>query len=283
MSRIRQLKPEFFLDEDLAATCCRDARLLFMGLWVLADRLGIVEDRPAMIKALIFPYDDDITAKTVSELLQMLGRGKFIVQYQSEGKKLIWIRNFEKHQHIHPNETRSLYQIPSKDDTDLSGNYKNAQEIPHTFTSTYTVTSTSTSGGSASHSGAAKRRRSRSQTGAPDEFEISDSLAAWALQNCPTIDLKEETDVFLDYHRARGTSFSSWDAAWRTWMKKAVKFAKESSRSGNGHGTSRATKPDTTGANDHKPDPEYAGVIEQAKRKAREADPFAELETKGEK
>lgn len=30
---------------------------------------------------------------------------------------------------------------------------------------------------------------------------------------------------FRDYHQARGTVFSNWDAAWRTWCRNAVKFA----------------------------------------------------------
>jgi len=50
MPRIRQIKPEFYLDDELAQ-CSRDARLLFPGLWILADRAGRLECRPAKIKA----------------------------------------------------------------------------------------------------------------------------------------------------------------------------------------------------------------------------------------
>lgn len=50
MPRIRQVKPEFYLDDELAQ-CSRDARLLFPGLWILADRAGRLENRPAKIKA----------------------------------------------------------------------------------------------------------------------------------------------------------------------------------------------------------------------------------------
>jgi len=62
MPRIRSIKPQFWLDEDLA-TICRDARFMFVGLWNIADDGGVFEWRPQKIKAQLFPYDDDITTK----------------------------------------------------------------------------------------------------------------------------------------------------------------------------------------------------------------------------
>jgi hypothetical protein len=40
-------------------------RLLFTGLWCLADREGRLEDRPAEIKAEIFSYDDNCAIRVV--------------------------------------------------------------------------------------------------------------------------------------------------------------------------------------------------------------------------
>jgi len=57
MARIRYLKPEFFKDEDLAVLLY-ETRLFFAGLWGLADKSGRLEDRPARLKAEIFPYDN---------------------------------------------------------------------------------------------------------------------------------------------------------------------------------------------------------------------------------
>ena len=55
--RARMIKPSFFLNEDLA-TLPYEARLLFIGLWCVADREGRLEDRPRRLKAELFPYDD---------------------------------------------------------------------------------------------------------------------------------------------------------------------------------------------------------------------------------
>ena len=49
MSRARNIKPAFFKNELLAELDAFD-RLLFIGLWCLADREGRTEDRPKRIK-----------------------------------------------------------------------------------------------------------------------------------------------------------------------------------------------------------------------------------------
>ena len=38
--------------------CSMSARLLFVGLWTIADRNGRLEDRPKRIRAELFPYDE---------------------------------------------------------------------------------------------------------------------------------------------------------------------------------------------------------------------------------
>jgi hypothetical protein len=55
--RARNIKPGFFKNEELAT---KDplARILFEGLWCMADREGRLEDRPARIKAEVLPYDE---------------------------------------------------------------------------------------------------------------------------------------------------------------------------------------------------------------------------------
>lgn len=118
MSRIRYLKPEFFLDEDVAALSF-PARLLFQGLWVLADREGRLEDRPALIRVQVFPYEGDIL---IGDLLDELARerkhspGAFIRRYSVDGQRFIQINSFSAHQKPHPREAASA--IPAyKEDT----------------------------------------------------------------------------------------------------------------------------------------------------------------------
>lgn len=111
MSRIRSIKPDFFLDEDLA-TVSPLARLLFIGLWTLADRDGLLEDRPARIKAAVFPYEPP--AFDVIGLLTELEAGRFIQRYEVDGKACVSIRNFAKHQRPHVKETSFGLPPPPK-------------------------------------------------------------------------------------------------------------------------------------------------------------------------
>jgi len=56
MARTRSIKPSFFKNEYLAE-CEPMARLLFIGLWTLADSHGRMEFRPMRFKADVFQYE----------------------------------------------------------------------------------------------------------------------------------------------------------------------------------------------------------------------------------
>jgi hypothetical protein len=108
MARQRLLKPEFFHDEPLAA-CPPHVRLLFEGLWVLADREGRLRDQSAVIHGAIFPYEPQLN---VPEMLDALHRGGFVTRYEVEGRRYIQILNFLKHQKPHVKEMPSVIPPP---------------------------------------------------------------------------------------------------------------------------------------------------------------------------
>lgn len=108
MARIRTIKPQFFMNEDMAELPPL-SRLLFVGLWTLADKEGRLEDRPKRIKAHILPYDDyDIDAA-----LDQLADGLFIMRYSFESHHYIQINNFKKHQRITGTEADAESTIPA--------------------------------------------------------------------------------------------------------------------------------------------------------------------------
>lgn len=109
MPRIREIKPEFFLDEELAQVS-HAARLLFVGLWNLCDRAGRLEDRPARIKAQVFPYGSEDCDALLSELATH--RGQFIIRYEVEGRRYVQVRSFTRHQRPHPKEALSKLPEP---------------------------------------------------------------------------------------------------------------------------------------------------------------------------
>lgn len=103
MARTRLIKPSFFANDTLSEVSPL-GRLLFIGLWTIADRDGRLEDRPRRIKAEILPFDN----ANADKLLADLETGGFIARYESGGKRLIQILTFARHQSPHPKEPTSL-------------------------------------------------------------------------------------------------------------------------------------------------------------------------------
>lgn len=102
MARARNIKPAFFTNDELVELPF-ETRLLFIGLWMLADREGRMVDRPKKIKMEIFPADDVDCEKSLS----MLVTGGFIARYEFGAHKVIEIVNFIKHQAPHSTEKDS--------------------------------------------------------------------------------------------------------------------------------------------------------------------------------
>ena len=109
MARSRNLKPGFFTN-DLLAEVPPLGRLLFAGLWTLADREGRLEDRPRRIKAQLFPYEDC----EVDALLEELAKRQFIQRYEVAGLRLIQVTTWKKHQNPHIKEPASALPPPSQ-------------------------------------------------------------------------------------------------------------------------------------------------------------------------
>ena len=110
MARTRSIKPGFFKSDELAE-CHPLARILFAGLWTIADRDGRCEYRPKFIKAECLPYDD---CKIEALLDELAGRG-FIRIYEVDGKRYLDIPTFGAHQNPHPKEqNRNIPANPCK-------------------------------------------------------------------------------------------------------------------------------------------------------------------------
>jgi hypothetical protein len=108
LARSRNIKPGFFTNDELAEIEPL-GRLLFAGLWTIADRDGRLEDRPKKIKAEVLPYDNC----DIDSLLQELANRKFIFRYEVNGERYIQILTFNEHQNPHRNEKPS--NIPAPD------------------------------------------------------------------------------------------------------------------------------------------------------------------------
>jgi hypothetical protein len=102
MARARNIKFGFFTNDELVELPF-ETRLLFIGLWCIADREGRLVDRPKKIKMEVFPSDDVDCEKS---LAMLAGKG-FIKRYQVGSHKVIEILKFIQHQKPHSTEKDS--------------------------------------------------------------------------------------------------------------------------------------------------------------------------------
>jgi hypothetical protein len=102
-------------------------RILFIGLWCLADKEGRLEDRPKRIKIEIFPYDNYDAEKGLIEL----EKARFILRYKGNANSsarilspeqpvtelaIIQIINFSKYQRISGKENQGVSRFPPPPD-----------------------------------------------------------------------------------------------------------------------------------------------------------------------
>jgi len=109
VARIRTIKPAFFTSEDVAEVTI-PARLLFIGLWTEADKLGRLEYRPKQIKARLFPHDV-LQLEPLLDELEAAG----LIQVYADADGLhtyIAIPTWERHQRVHPKEPDSTCPTP---------------------------------------------------------------------------------------------------------------------------------------------------------------------------
>lgn len=107
MARARNIKPAFF-DNDRLGETEPLARLMFIGMWTIADFNGNLVWREKRIKAKLLPYDDcDVVKLAIN--LEKSG----VIRFYSNGDDVFCnIKGFSKHQNPHKNEREAGTEIP---------------------------------------------------------------------------------------------------------------------------------------------------------------------------
>lgn len=220
--RARNIKPGFFENEYLAELSAH-ARLLFIGLWCLADREGRIENRPARIHGQLFPYEQDIdVVKLLDELAKC--HEQFITLYISDGKPYIQVNGFLDHQKPHPNEKSSVIPPASQGVPSLHTKERVTREV--TRTNPADIMNDEYMNDECQPTKPSKKSPSKKTT-VPDSFPINPEMLLWAKDKHSVSDiqwLNRETEKFLNYNRANGRKQVDWIATWRNWVIKALEY-----------------------------------------------------------
>ncbi|MBK4347243.1 hypothetical protein [Lacisediminihabitans changchengi] len=108
MSRYRVVKSQFFSSEDVIALSI-PARLTFIGLWAYADDYGNGNANPKLIKAAVWPMDEEITVAEVDKHLNALHAGGQISFYEVDDRMYFAVTGWKTHQKV---DRPSLTTVP---------------------------------------------------------------------------------------------------------------------------------------------------------------------------
>lgn len=107
------MKPEFWSSLSVSRLSLR-ARLIFIGVWNIADDSGRGVWEPKLVKASLFPMDS-VADRQVSKAMQELVSACLVRTYSYQGKPLFEVSNWEEHQKIPPTR-RQPSRYPSAAD-----------------------------------------------------------------------------------------------------------------------------------------------------------------------
>jgi hypothetical protein len=231
MARARNIKPGFFTNDDLVDLPF-EVRILFIGLWTIADKEGRLVDRPKKIKMEIFPADNVDCDNALSLLA---GKG-FVRRYQVGGVGYVQIINWAKHQSPHIKESPSVIpaenevapEIPVQAPVNAQPKPERAGLIPDSLN----LIPDSLNPPPLEAIESAKPPRQKKASSLPEDFSPTETGIAYAVTR--RLSLETELASFRNWHQAKGTTMKDWQAAWRTWCDKAVEFGRAGQQGGGG-------------------------------------------------
>lgn len=231
-ARIRTVKPEIFLDEelwDLGQETGLPVLQAFEGLWCYADREGRFVWRPRALKPLILPYWDG----DMSHVLDALWSRRFLVRYTSStGQDLGAVRTFKRHQLLNNRETPS--ELP--DIATCEARVPDATSTRYVPAQAVWVRSGSGNGsgnglgregeseGEPAPVPVAKPKKAKPRTSVPEYLDPNAATLACEQESGASI--QEQWPQFHDYHLREATLSADWQASLRTWLRNAKTFSR---------------------------------------------------------
>ena len=239
MARSRNIKPGFFKNEDLAE-CEPLARLLFAGLWTVADREGRFEYRPKKLKIELLPYDDC----DIEKLIGQLEAHGFVHLYEAEGRTIGYLPTFSSHQTPHHKEEPSKLPPPKDFDSRSKHDSSMAQACVKQNASCPTDSLNLIPDSLNSDSLLASDDATRPQEPSADEAQAKkrftpptvDEVRAYCTERKNRVDAERFVDFYASKNWMIGKNkMADWKAAIRHWEK-----------SDQGNGRAPPPKPPTT-------------------------------------
>lgn len=117
MARMRTLKPEAATSETLT-TVPREVRWTFGLLWTHCDDKGRCVFNPKLIKAALYPLDDDVTTDVLVTEVDALEAIEAVCVYEVAGRQYLHVPHWKDHQHPNRPQDSKLPPCPGGEGDD---------------------------------------------------------------------------------------------------------------------------------------------------------------------
>ena len=226
MARIRTIKPEFPQSESMG-NVSRDARLLFVLTWTIADDSGRLRGNSRMLASLLFPYDDD-APKLIDGWIDELVSNSCLIRYEVDGSTYIQICNWLSHQKI---DKPSPSKIPEYDERSrtFSKPRERSSEDQGPRTKDQGVDQGPRKGPGEGEDTRADARRAHRL---PPDFALPAEWIDDARQikpDWPASKPAEVFEAFRDYWSSKSgkdATKTDWRATWRNWCRRERGFTR---------------------------------------------------------
>ena len=239
MARIRSIKPEFWVSEQIAE-CSTNARLTFIGLWTFSDDNGVHPAKPKTLKAELFPMDD-VSASDVSAWIDELVRVGLLHEFTHEGEPFWHVTGWARHQKI----DRPSFKYPSPTDPNST---PTPRSLPEHSTNTRRAPPPGVESKGVESKGVEKATSPKARpaptkklkTSIPADFAVSERVKAWAATK-GFDDLETHLEAFKSKCSAKGYTNVDWDEAFMGAIREDwAKLRGDTPAAPNGRATARS-------------------------------------------
>lgn len=236
MARIRTLKPEILEDEKTAALSDAAFRL-FIAMIILADDHGNVRADGRWLTGQVWWTRGE--PPRIAEFLREIRRADLVEFYEVRGGVYAHLRGWSKHQRI---DNAGKPRVPLPNDSDAIA-YLDPQDVDNRGSRNFAakrgeipldpdpdqdperdqdLDAAAKSPLAELDSKLSKAARLPRRCSIPENWEPRAEERAMAEQS--RLNVGCEANAFRDHHAAKGSRMLDWDAAFRTWLRNAVKF-----------------------------------------------------------
>lgn len=222
---------ESALNSPTLAKLSHGAERLFWRLTVIADDAGRFDANPTVVKARCFPLlIDSLKTSEVVKFMTELS-ADCICLYTVDGRDYGYFRNWLKYQRVYGNNSKfpqppaecgNLPQVPA-DSCSYSYPISDIRE---------SISDNSISIGEPMVANALTpkvvSKPKETKRPLPPDFMFNERAEAMAKGR--GLDVHAECAAFRDRNLATGATYIDWDAAFRTWLRNAAKFAAKGGR-----------------------------------------------------